>query len=284
MKRITDSFSRYSILVEFYFTEYSGHAMELTMIGIRNGFTVIVACGGDGTVNEVVNGIMRSKKDVAMGVIPLGRGNDFAWGAGIPNDIDRAVSLIAEGNAGRCDVGFLKGGAYPEGRYFDNGAGIGFEALINRKASSFRHVNGMPSYILALLANIVHLPRPYDLSLEVDGKRRDVTCQQLSISNGRRMGSAFILGPEAVLNDGLLDLSYANRKVHHLELLKLVIAFLRGKQLELDLMEHVKCRSVTIVERGSGMEVQADGEEMGHNAKKISVEIISSALSLFYSP
>ena len=282
-EKIRSSFARHGLSVEFAHTEYRDHAIKLTREGIERGFDTIVACGGDGTVNEVVNGIMVTDRSTRMGIIPLGRGNDFAWSAGIPADIEKAVELIVSGECRKCDVGFLKGGLFPEGRYFDNGAGLGFEALINSKASSYTHINGMPSYILALFANLIKLPRPYELTLDIDGRSVKVTSQQLSISNGRRMGSSFILGPRASLNDGLLDLSYANRRVHHFELMHLIFAFLHGSQLELELMEHTKCRKVLIKEETGGMEVQADGEEIGHEAPSLSVEIIPSALNLFYT-
>ena len=282
-QKIEESFALYSIEVEFAHTEYRDHAIELTMKGIEQGFDTIVACGGDGTVNEVVNGIMRSGRRAKLGIIPLGRGNDFAWSARIPKRLEKAVELIARGESRFCDIGLLKGGAFPEGRYFANGAGLGFEALINSRASSFRHINGMPSYFLALLENLIVLPKPYELSLDIDGREVNVTSQQLSLSGGRRMGSAFILGPRAELCDGFLDLSYANRRVRHLELLGLIFAFLRGRQLELELMEYTRCRKVTIRSNNIGMAVQADGEEIGDAVECLSVEIIPAAIELFYT-
>jgi len=95
-EKILKCFSRHGLSVEFAHTEYRDHAIKLTREGIERGFGTIVACGGDGTVNEVVNGIMVTDRSVRMGIIPLGRGNDFAWSAGIPDDIEKAVELLSK--------------------------------------------------------------------------------------------------------------------------------------------------------------------------------------------
>lgn len=279
--RIEKEFSLFDIETSFDFSLYKGHAIEIAREGVRKGFDTIVCCGGDGAVNEVINGIMQEGKQTKLGIIPIGRGNDLAWSLKISTDIKKAVAIIASGKTRCIDLGYLKGDECPGGRYFANGAGLGFEAIINSKASSFKHISGMPSYFLSLLSSLVTLPCPYSLSLNVDGEERKVTSQQLSLSNGRRMGAGFLLGPYAKLDDGLLDLSYANRAVRHVELLGLVIAFIRGRQLELDLMDYKRVKRVCINTEGEGMMVQADGEEIGQKMKHLSVEVVPSAINIY---
>ena len=188
--RIQEAFRSHGADVRILVTERSGQAEMLALQACGEGYDVVVVAGGDGTVNEVVNGIMRSGRDVSMGIIPIGRGNDFAWIAGIPHDIPSAVSLVARGCAKRIDVGYLEGGLYPQGRYFLNGTGFGFEPSINFKAGEYRHLNGMPSYIVAFFHCLIHLPRPYELKITIDGSPFELKSQQVSVCNGRRMGSA----------------------------------------------------------------------------------------------
>ena len=165
------------------YTNGEGHARSLAERGAGYGYRTIVAAGGDGTVNEVLNGIMRSgkNKDIMMGLIPIGRGNDFAWAAGIPKDPWKAAKLIANGTAKPCDVGFVLGGDSSDGMYFLNGAGIGFEAIVNFKAADYRRLNGMPSYIAAFLYTIFHVPKAYQVHLEVDDQVFALQTQQISV-------------------------------------------------------------------------------------------------------
>ena len=95
---------------------------------------MVVAAGGDGTLNEVLNGLMcasTSQDDrPALGTIPIGRDNDFSFGMDVPHDIEAVCQLLASGECRPIDVGLVKGGDYPEGRYFGNGVGIGFDAVV----------------------------------------------------------------------------------------------------------------------------------------------------------
>ena len=209
--KIERAFEKAGIRAEILVTGKAGDAEAMSLQACLSGFGTVVAAGGDGCVNEVVNGIMKSGRKVSMGIIPTGRGNDFAWVAGIPREIEKAVTLIACGTARLIDTGYLEGGVFKDGHYFLNGTGFGFEPAINFTAASYRHLNGMVSYIMAFFHCLIHIPAPYELELEVDGKKQNLCSQQISVCNGRRMGSAFILAPNAILDDGLLDIVYATR-------------------------------------------------------------------------
>ena len=107
-KRIKDIFALHGRQCAIAYTSGKGHAEKLAKSGVESGIRTIVAAGGDGTVNEVINGIMKARghENVAMGIIPVGRGNDFAWIAGIPNDISKAVDIILNNEPKATDVGF----------------------------------------------------------------------------------------------------------------------------------------------------------------------------------
>ena len=115
-------------------TERTQHAISLTRDAINEKKEVIVAVGGDGTANEVINGLMYAQIDSAnnavMGVLGVGRGNDFAYGLGIPSGITDGFDILIRNQYKHVDVGHVAGGLFPQGRYFGNGVGIGFDAVV----------------------------------------------------------------------------------------------------------------------------------------------------------
>lgn len=279
---ILSEFSKRGIAADIIETKASGEAIELSYQGAVAGYRKIIAAGGDGTVNEVANGIIRSGASVEMGIIPVGRGNDFAWIADIPKDITSAVSLILDTPARTMDVGYLEGGDFPTGRYFLNGAGIGFEPSVTFKASTYKHLNGTPSYVIALLSCLVHLPVPYSVELTVDGESEKLMTQQISICNGRRMGSAFIMGPDAVINDGKLDIMYSKRKINRRQLMRLVIPFLNGTIKKCSVLGFKLGRRVSVVSERADMVIHVDGEKVSFGCSSCTVEIREAALRIHY--
>lgn len=280
---IAEAFTRHGLDADCRLTEHAGHALTLAREASSQGYGTVVAAGGDGCVNEAVSGIMEDGAKVTMGVIPIGRGNDFAWVAGIPRKLDEAVELVAQGQGQPIDVGYIEGGIFPGGRYFLNGAGFGFEPAINFKAASYAHLNGMPSYIVAFFHCLMHIPQPYHLRMTVDGQSFELSSQQVSVANGRRMGSAFLLTPNAILDDGLLDIVYASRPVNRRQVIPMVLSFFRGTQLETcSFMEQKRGREV-VIESREGMKVHVDGEFVADDARRCLVRILPGALRLHYS-
>lgn len=281
-ERIKEAFARRKQDIDLVMTGQRKQAILLASQGAEAGYDIIVAAGGDGTVNEVANGIMLSGRKVAFGILPIGRGNDFAYSAGIPTDLDKAVDLILTTAARPVDVGLLYGGNALEGRYFLNGAGFGFEPEVNFKASSYRNVNGFASYLLAFLHCFCFLPRPYDMTMTIDGDELRLQTQQVSVCNGRRMGAAFIMGPEAVINDGRLDVVYANRPLNRLKITAIALKFFSGTQLKSSVMT-MKRALKTVVIRTSRpeMKIHVDGEEISRDADYCRIEIIENGMSLF---
>ena len=218
------------------YTSNPGHAERLAAKGMVYGYKEIIAAGGDGTVNEVVNGIMKSRKasSVSMGIIPIGRGNDFAWCAGIPQTLEDAIDLIITGESSPVDVGICRGTDHPDGKYFLNGTGFGFEPMVNFRAMEYTKLNGTLSYIAAFFYVLRHFPKPYHLSVSIDdGEEFTLDTQQFSVLNGKRMGASFVLGPRASINDGLFDIFYANRPFRaRRDLIIAVFEFFRGAHIK----------------------------------------------------
>lgn len=285
-KEILALFSQGGYDATVVMTEKGNGASSLAYNATLDGWPTIIAAGGDGTVNEVVDGILRAvtEKQVPvprLGVLPVGRGNDFAWGMGIPRDLKKASELIIAGKTRTIDAGITYGGLYPQGRYFINGQGVGFEPLVNFIASDFKHVSGTLSYVLALIRILIAHPEPYQVQLTLDGKTQHLVTQQLSICNGRRMGSAFIMGPDALFDDGYFDVVFANQPVKNSRLLFIALKFFKGTQVKLPIFSVVRAKSIKLVSENNPMPVHVDGEEISKGCMQFSTELLPSMLPVF---
>jgi YegS/Rv2252/BmrU family lipid kinase len=218
---------------EIRYTECPGHAIDLAEEAAHDGFDVVVAVGGDGTVNEVLNGLMRAAQhagtESAMGVISVGRGNDFAFGANVPLSLEDACSALAGGKKKWIDIGYVEGGDYPEGRYFGNGIGIGFDAVVGFEALKLKFLSGFPSYIVAALKTISLYFTAPTLSMEYNGTTITQPTLMISVMNGRRMGGGFMMAPESTIDDGLFDLCIAGQ-VSRAGIFGLIPRFMKGTQ------------------------------------------------------
>lgn len=266
------------------YTYYKGHAAQLAEKGCRYGYKNIIAVGGDGTVNEVLNGIVRSGKgsSVRMGIVPVGRGNDFAWIAGIPVKPEAAVDLICSGEARPTDIGLCRGTGCEDGIYFFNGAGFGFEPQVNFQAAEYKHVNGMPSYVLAFLHILLHMPKPVKTTFLVDGEKDEVFTQQISVCNGRRMGSTFIMAPLAEIDDGYLDCVYTNFPIKtRLSLIRTVLSFfIKAQPKDTRHFTYRKARRVELSFLDGTLDAHADGEELSRKGRQYDVSVVPSAIML----
>ena len=132
LPEVENSLKRLNLDFEIFTTERVWHAAELASEAGREGFTVVVAGGGDGTVNEVINGLMtakgRGEKIPALAVLSIGRGNDFSFGADIPSNLPDCLEVLNNGKRRLLDVGLIKGGL-TQRAYFGNGIGIGFDTI-----------------------------------------------------------------------------------------------------------------------------------------------------------
>ncbi len=285
-KEILSLFSQAGYEATVIMTEKGVGASALAYQATVEGWQTIIAAGGDGTVNEVVDGILRAvtEKQIPapnLGVLPVGRGNDFAWGMDIPMDLKKASDLIIAGKTRTIDAGITYGGNYPQGRYFVNGQGMGFEPLVNFIASDFKHVSGTLSYVLALIKILADHPEPFHIELTLDGESRYVETQQLSICNGRRMGSAFIMGPDALFDDGYFDVVFANRPIKNSKLLWIALKFFKGTQVKLPSFSVVRAKRVKVVSENNPMPVHVDGEEISKGCAQFTTELLHSILPVF---
>lgn len=225
--------AKYGLDFDLVRTEHPRHAEELTREAVDARYDIVVAAGGDGTVNEVLNGLMEARAEAAnpcaMGVLCIGRGNDFAYGMGIPVRLEEGCCALARGFRRTIDVGRVVGGLYPQGRYFGNCVGIGFDAVGSRVASQMTRLSGFPSYIVAVLKTIFLYYRAPLTTVEHDGRRLTQPSLMISIMNGRRLGGGFMMAPMAEPDDGLFDLCIVH-EVSRARMFTLIPHFLRGTQ------------------------------------------------------
>jgi diacylglycerol kinase (ATP) len=271
-------------------TQSVGHAQELARDSRKEGFDLVVAAGGDGTVNEVVNGLMRSGAKAqdrpAFGVLSIGRGNDFAYGADIPVELKDCVEAIAEGISRPLDVGRVAGGDYPEGRYFGNGIGVGFDTIVGLEAAKMKHVHGFMAYVFGALRTFIMYPEAPEVRLEIEGsaeKAIEGQSHQISILNGKRMGGTFFMAPRASNFDGLLDLCMAPRLTRG-DMIGLMLRYTKGTQAENPKMVTTRASRFSIQAPKGGLVVHADGETITINGTSIEVDCVPAALRIVYDP
>ena len=284
-REIQEVFKKNSVEIDVAFTEYRGHAEKLALDGVQKGYRTIISAGGDGSVNEVVNGIMKAEghEKVRLGIIPLGRGNDYAFSLNLPTDARKAAEIIINGLTRKVDVGETTDRIEHKTYYYLNGNGFGFEPMVNHRAMQYKHLNGMPSYVVAFMGIMLHPPKPYDVTITTEKETVKVQSQQISVCLGRRMGSAFMLAPTAVIDDGLFDLMYTKHPLTRVSLLKVVLQFLRGVHVNNRKTFHCdKVRHVEILSERAEMTSHIDGEMIAvDNGMSYSIEMLEKALEVF---
>jgi diacylglycerol kinase (ATP) len=268
---------------ELRHTKYPGHAIQLAEEAAAAGWDVVVAAGGDGTANEVLDGLVRARQQgigsPAMGLIPVGRGNDFAFGVGIPHNTEAACQALSTGRRYYIDVGFVIGGDYPQGRYFGNGVGIGFDAVVGFEALKLKRLSGFPSYIVAALKTILLYFNAPPLQIELDKQTLNQRALMVSIMNGRRMGGGFMMAPEGVPDDGKFDLCIAGQ-VSRVGILFLIPRFMQGSQAGHPAILTARSATVSVVSLDGGLPAHADGETLCTTGQRLELKIIPQALEI----
>jgi YegS/Rv2252/BmrU family lipid kinase len=280
--RIEANLTRLGLDYSLVQTEYPEHATQLAQKGLAEGYDVIVAAGGDGTANEVLNGIMTAGADkkgsTAMAVIPVGRGNDFAFGMGIPTGIDESCNLLAKAPKIIIDVGRVVSERYPNGLYFGNGVGMGFDAMVGFVAAKMS-ISGMLSYLVAAIKTMfIYFTAP-QVELVLDGKPMQLSALMVSIMNGTRMGGSFMMAPHAKVNDGVFDLCIV-REVKRGQLPGLMALVMKGTQDTHPAVTTAQAKNITIRALKGSLPAHADGVTLCEAGESLSIEILPAELSI----
>ncbi len=268
-------------------TEAPWHAADLAQEAVAAGYDGVVAVGGDGTANEVLNGLMRAKHAGAgtcpMGILCVGRGNDFAYGVGIPADLETGCQTLAQGQQRAMDVGWVAGGLYPEGRYFGNGVGIGFDAVVGFEAVKMTRLHGFPSYLVAVLKTVFLYYQAPLVAIEYNGQTVTQPSLMISIMNGRRMGGGFMMAPQGQPDDGLFDLCIA-RQVSRARIFALIPHFLRGTQATQEPIRTGQARRVIVTAVEGVLPAHADGETLCTDGRRLELELLPHQIEVISRP
>ncbi len=218
----------YGDAVEWAGTVYPTHAIELARHAAEQGFERVVAIGGDGTVHEVVNGLMQVPKAnrPALGVVPMGSGNDFAYALGLPKDPAQALRRALTGQPRWVDVGVVED-EHGRKEYWDNTLGIGFDATVTIRSHQLPLVRGFLMYFIAVVQAILLNHEAPHFVIETDQGVWERDLLMLVACNGPREGGGFLIAPEAVPDDGVIHYT-AIERVSRLTMFRLIPEVMRG--------------------------------------------------------
>jgi len=259
---------------ELAVTEGPEHGIELAREAALAGFSPVVSAGGDGSISEVVNGLMQAAGDemsVPFGVIPLGSADDFADMLGLVKDVTAACRTILAGHTRVVDVGCVNG------RFFDNNSAIGLEPMVTITQAAMKRIKGTPRYILAALKTILG-HRPWHVRLVWDDGEYEGPAALVSVGNTRRTGGAFWMTPRAEPDDGYLDFVFTE-KLGRLKLLRLLPTTFDGSHVERPEVSYARTTRLTI-ECDPSTPIQADGELFDLSATHIEYTVLPGRLRL----
>jgi len=257
---------------EARFTKGPDEATEIAKEAAEEGFTRLVAVGGDGTAHEVANGLLAaSNKPAALGVIPTGSGNDFAKAIGIPLELSEAVETLAHNHRRRIDLGRLGG------RYFVNGLGIGLDGAVSHRYRRMKHLSGELGYLWGAIHEALTF-KAFDLGLSTPGWSFRGPALLAGASNGQYQGGNFRLTPHASVEDGQLDV-YVILDIAPLRRLIEIPKVRRGAHLALKEVEiHRAPWAEIALERP--LPAHMDGEPFTLGPGKHHVEVVPQGLEV----
>lgn len=278
-ERLEKLLSRFSRPYELVRTEKPGHATEIARVC---GSHVVVAVGGDGTINEVANALAGTGR--AIGIVPTGSGNDFIKSVGVPRQMEAALELIQARRERVIDAGIVQTGAlqngsmeYAPARYFVNGVGVGFDASVARRVREIRFLRGTPLYLLAVVQTLGKYHSP-EFTCRTDSTQWSARKFLIASGNGRCAGGGFYLTPEAIVDDGLLDVCVID-DVSVLKILRLVPQVFAGKRVDDSQVNYQRTKELEVNSKES-FNVHADGEIVGREVHGVRVKMVPGALRI----
>lgn len=268
-EKILERLKAWGISFEHEFSRYIGHATEIARHSIRK-FDAVVAVGGDGTVNEVVNGIVGY--DIPLGILPVGRGNDFF--RTISNS--RLLDIILKPFTNTPKLKMIDVGKINE-KYFINVAGVGFDALvasISEPIRIFGPIAYLGSAIVGLLKN-----RGVRLKINIDDNKIDIDALMIAIANGKYFGGKMMIAPEASPWDGKFDVCLIEN-VSKLEILRTLPKVYSGQHIYHPKVKMFKAEHIEIISNEK-IPAEMDGEVF--YTDKFKIEIIPKSIPLMLS-
>jgi YegS/Rv2252/BmrU family lipid kinase len=269
-------FKQHGIRVDTRYSQFAGHLTRISEEEVNGNWDGIIALGGDGTLFEVINGMMKGNRDlpVPMGVIPAGTGNSYSRDLGIKTH-DDAVSKILNRHVRSVDLGQCRHGE--ETFYFINILGFGFVADVVQKAFHYKKWGDL-SYIIGVILVTLRLSS-YRLEFEVDGRSYERDNIFVEICNSTKTGGDMMMAPSAEIDDGYLDVVILN-KLSRLRLLSVFPKIFKGTHIHIPEIETFRAREMRF-QPAVKKSLTPDGEIAGHTP--IAVSVLPGKIRVFDS-
>lgn len=283
--RIASLLGESGIPFEAVFTQRPNHATELAGQAVRKGWRRLIAVGGDGTLNEVVNGIFGQKtaatQEITLGMIPVGTGNDWGRTVGIPSDYAEAVNAIESGGTMLQDIGYIRYRDFTTrktlGRYFINIAGMGYDATVVAKTNTLkeRGRGNKFSYLISLFSCLMKYKKTA-ATIRVDQSEIKARLFSMNVGICKYSGGGMMQVPGAVPDDGLFDLTIV-KDIGKLKVIANVAKLYDGSFIRLPEVETIRGKRVRI-ESEPAVPLEVDGELLGESP--FEAEIIPRSLRI----
>jgi YegS/Rv2252/BmrU family lipid kinase len=262
-----------------------GGATELTYQAIERGYECVVAVGGDGTINEVVNGLLggreRLGREAALAIVPLGTGSDFvkALDGFEPNDLTGAARRLAAGRTRLVDAGLItvESPAGQERRYFINGLGMGLDAQVAVESLKITGLKGIAVYLMAIIRALASY-KAHVMTVRFDDYEVRRRLLFASVAGGRCQGGGFWMTPESQIDDGLLDLCIVER-LRLDQIIRYLPRLMEGSHTTLREVTMGRARQIEVICQ-AGIPVATDGEVVATAATRVRVEVVPGAIQL----
>jgi diacylglycerol kinase (ATP) len=265
-------------------TTEPGHGRTLAREALDQNYDIVAAAGGDGTVHEVVNGLVQGDSaPIPLGVIPLGSGNDFAFGSNLVKEPQAAVERLFCGQNRRIDLARIEDN---HGRrvLVNNGIGIGFDATVTIQSLTITRIHGFAMYTLATLRTIAFYYRTPHLVVHFDDRRVEQDALLLAVGIGRRVGGGFYLTPDAEQDDNLLDSCLVN-PVGRLTMLWMLPRVMKGTHTTSKHVSMHRSRTLEVISENMPLPIHIDGEIFAFpkdDVRRVTITSLPAALPIIY--
>jgi diacylglycerol kinase (ATP) len=258
-------------------TDKPGHGIDLAEMAIIEGYEIIIAAGGDGTIQEVINGILKNgitNTLPKLGFMPLGTANDLMANLEIPTDLIEAAEIIASGKTQQIDI------CQVNDHFFINNAGLGLEPFVTTVQEKIKYPRGIPRYLIATLISIARNPQ-WEAEIKWDDGEYKGPMTMVSVGNGARTGGLFYTVPDADPFDGKLSFVYGAIQ-SRLEILKALLMLMKsgdGNYTEHPAVNQIHCTWMEATFQ-PGTPAHSDGELFSRDIHHLRYKIHPAVLSI----
>ena len=267
-KKVIAELERRDVKFDVEYTSYPRHGVSIAKEASKS-FEKVVALGGDGTVNEVGEGVVGT--DAIFGVIPLGSGNDFAKMLNISANGGKSIDTLLNGKIRNIDV------IQVNDRISLNTAGVGFNGVVSEVAGKVKFLRGLSVYIFSVVKTAIRY-KAIPLKITVDDRVVEDNIFMVSVCNSKSEGGGFIVAPDAEIDDGILDVTIM-RDASLLKLLLNIRSALNGNLNKLDEVETIRGENI-IIESKLPMPLHVDGEVVSMSSGKVTASVLKGALKV----